>query len=80
MKTTLALLAALIGTGLCNFATAADVDAKRISESVRVLASDEFEGRSPGIAAELANSRRWPQWRTDSEFNSLRQRSDAERR
>jgi Zn-dependent M28 family amino/carboxypeptidase len=32
------------------------------------------------IGAELANSRRWPQWRRDSEFNQVRQQSSAERR
>jgi len=32
------------------------------------------------IGAELANSRRWPQWRRDSEFSQVRQQSSAERR
>jgi Zn-dependent M28 family amino/carboxypeptidase len=31
------------------------------------------------MASDLANSRRWPQWRTDSEFHSLRERSRQER-
>lgn len=32
------------------------------------------------IGSELANSRRWPEWRADSEFNTVRRRSDAQRR
>jgi Zn-dependent M28 family amino/carboxypeptidase len=31
------------------------------------------------IATELANSRRWPQWRPDSEFGAIRKRSAKER-
>lgn len=31
------------------------------------------------IASELANSRRWPQWRRDSEFHAIRERSARER-
>lgn len=31
------------------------------------------------IGKELANSRRWPQWRTDSEFNAVRNESSADR-
>ncbi|WP_116811940.1 M28 family metallopeptidase [Steroidobacter cummioxidans] len=55
MKTTLACLAALIGvtsfTAVCAD-SAASVDPKRLSEIVRVLASDEFEGRAPGTQGE----------------------------
>src|SRR5687768_371250 len=52
MKTTFIVCAALIGTPMFN-ATAADaVEPKRLSEIVRVLASDEFEGRAPGTAGE----------------------------
>ena len=52
MKTTFIMCAALIGTPMFN-ATAADaVEPKRLSEIVRVLASDEFEGRAPGTAGE----------------------------
>jgi hypothetical protein len=32
------------------------------------------------IGKELANSRRWPQWRADSEFSAVRRQSNAERR
>lgn len=32
------------------------------------------------IGSELANSRRWPQWRKDSEFNSVRMESARDRR
>jgi Zn-dependent M28 family amino/carboxypeptidase len=32
------------------------------------------------IGAHLANSRRWPQWRSDSEFNAVRRQSNGERR
>ena len=31
------------------------------------------------LAGELANSRRWPQWRPDSEFHLIRKRSDNDR-
>lgn len=52
MKTTFIVCAALIGTPMFA-ATAADaVEPKRLSEIVRVLASDEFEGRAPGTAGE----------------------------
>lgn len=57
MKTTFVMCAALIGTPLIGTpmlsAAAADaVEPKRLSEIVRVLASDEFEGRSPGTEGE----------------------------
>lgn len=52
MKTTLVICAALFGTTLSGIASAESVDPKRLSEIVRVLASDEFEGRSPGTAGE----------------------------
>lgn len=53
MKTLFAMCAALIGTALCSAASANDAVApKRLSEIVRVLASEEFEGRSPGTAGE----------------------------
>ena len=32
------------------------------------------------IGNELANSRRWPEWRSESEFNAIRRQSDAQRR
>jgi len=32
------------------------------------------------IGKELANSRRWPQWRNDSEFKAVREESNAQRR
>jgi Zn-dependent M28 family amino/carboxypeptidase len=52
MKTTFIVCAALIGTPIFS-ATAADaVEPRRLSEIVRVLASDEFEGRAPGTAGE----------------------------
>lgn len=31
------------------------------------------------IGGDLANSRRWPQWRSDSEFHSIRARSNSDR-
>src|SRR3990170_2844977 len=52
MNMTNALAAALIGTALCSTAQCEAVDPKRLSEHVRVLASDEFEGRSPGTPGE----------------------------
>lgn len=58
MKTPLACLAAVIaitsfGVASADSADSADpVDPKRLSEIVRVLASDEFEGRAPGTAGE----------------------------
>jgi Zn-dependent M28 family amino/carboxypeptidase len=52
MKMNFACLAALIGTVLCNAASADSVEPKRLSEAVRVLASEEFEGRAPGTAGE----------------------------
>jgi Zn-dependent M28 family amino/carboxypeptidase len=52
MKMTLALCAALIGTTLCSTADCEAVEPKRLSDIVRVLASDEFEGRSPGTPGE----------------------------
>jgi Zn-dependent M28 family amino/carboxypeptidase len=42
----------LIATALCNTASSEAVEPKRLSEIVRVLASDEFEGRSPGTPGE----------------------------
>ena len=52
MKTILVMSATLLATLLCDFARSADVEPKRLSEIVRVLASDEFEGRGPGTAGE----------------------------
>ena len=52
MKTTFVTYAALLGTTLFGTAAAENVDPKRLSEIVRVLASDEFEGRSPGTEGE----------------------------
>lgn len=52
MKTPLVLCAALIGTTLCSVASSEGIEPKRLSEIVRVLASDEFEGRSPGTEGE----------------------------
>jgi Zn-dependent M28 family amino/carboxypeptidase len=53
MKTIPFLSALLIGTTVFAAASfAADVDPKRLSDIVRVLASDEFEGRSPGTQGE----------------------------
>lgn len=52
MKSTLVAYAALLGVSLFNTASAATVEAQRLSEIVRVLASDEFEGRSPGTEGE----------------------------
>lgn len=43
---------ALIGTGTFSTAAAEAVDPKRLSDTVRVLASDEFAGRSPGTEGE----------------------------
>ena len=51
-KMTVALSAILIGTAVCSAAWSESVDPKRLSEIVRVLASDEFEGRAPGTAGE----------------------------
>lgn len=51
MKLTL-LAAALIGTVAFSGASSESVDPKRLSDIVRVLASDEFEGRSPGTPGE----------------------------
>jgi Zn-dependent M28 family amino/carboxypeptidase len=51
MKLTL-LAAALIGTVAFSTASSEAVDPKRLSDIVRVLASDEFEGRSPGTPGE----------------------------
>jgi Zn-dependent M28 family amino/carboxypeptidase len=53
MKTISFINVLLIGTSLFGAASvAADVDPKRLSDIVRVLASDEFEGRSPGTQGE----------------------------
>jgi Zn-dependent M28 family amino/carboxypeptidase len=52
MKTTLAICAALIGTTVFSAAWSAGVEPKRLSETVRILASDEFQGRSPGTEGE----------------------------
>lgn len=52
MKTSFACLAALIAIGSSGAADAESADPKRLSEIVRVLASDEFEGRAPGTAGE----------------------------
>src|SRR5688572_32160739 len=52
MKMTLALAAVLIASTLSSTAASESVDPKRLSEIVRVLASDEFEGRAPGTAGE----------------------------
>jgi hypothetical protein len=52
MKMTLTLAAVLIGTASHSAASAEAIQPKRLSEIVRVLASDEFEGRSPGTAGE----------------------------
>ncbi|MFC4312762.1 M28 family peptidase [Steroidobacter flavus] len=52
MKTRLVCLATLIGTVVFSGASADAVDAKRMSDAVRVLASDEFEGRAPGTPGE----------------------------
>jgi Zn-dependent M28 family amino/carboxypeptidase len=63
MKHSLILLACLILLAACAkdrpsaavetvIAEAASISAERISEHVRVLASDEFEGRAPGTAGE----------------------------
>lgn len=52
MKKNLACFATLIGCVLCSAAAADEVDVKRMSDVVRVLASDEFEGRAPGTEGE----------------------------
>ena len=52
MKTSLACLAALIVIGSISAVRADSADPKRLSEIVRVLASDEFEGRAPGTPGE----------------------------
>lgn len=52
MKTPIACLAALVALTSFSAAGADSVDPKRLSEVVRVLASDEFEGRAPGTAGE----------------------------
>ena len=39
-------------TGAPPATETARIDAARLSEHVRVLASDEFEGRAPGTAGE----------------------------
>jgi Zn-dependent M28 family amino/carboxypeptidase len=52
MKTTLIMCAAMLGTSLFNSASSATVETQRLSEIVRILASDEFEGRSPGTEGE----------------------------
>jgi Zn-dependent M28 family amino/carboxypeptidase len=43
---------ALLGASLSNTASSASVEPKRLSEIVRTLASDEFEGRGPGTEGE----------------------------
>lgn len=52
MKKTLMMCAVLFAAALLDTASAAAVEAQRLSEIVRILASDEFEGRSPGTAGE----------------------------
>jgi Zn-dependent M28 family amino/carboxypeptidase len=52
MKTPTAGLAALIALVSFSAVGADAVDPKRLSEIVRVLASDEFEGRAPGTEGE----------------------------
>ncbi|MDY6946384.1 MAG: M28 family metallopeptidase [Pseudomonadota bacterium] len=52
MKTPLVICAALLGTAAFDAAPAASVEPKHLSATVRILASDEFEGRSPGTAGE----------------------------
>lgn len=52
MKSTLTLAAAVLGTVVLNTAWSETVDPKRLSDVVRALASDEFEGRSPGTPGE----------------------------
>ncbi|MET0533364.1 MAG: M28 family metallopeptidase [Steroidobacter sp.] len=52
MKKTLVLCVALIGATLSGPSWSESVDPKRLSEIVRVLASDEFEGRAPGTEGE----------------------------
>lgn len=52
MKKSLALGLGLIGTLLAGTAGSAEIEPKRLSEIVRVLASDELEGRSPGTPGE----------------------------
>jgi Zn-dependent M28 family amino/carboxypeptidase len=54
---TLALVAALLAVAACTSAAPSAtetvrIDAAQLSEHVRVLASDEFEGRAPGTAGE----------------------------
>jgi len=51
-KMTVALSAILIGAAVCSAARSESVDPKRLSEIVRILASDEFEGRAPGTPGE----------------------------
>jgi hypothetical protein len=52
MKPPIACLAALIALTSFSAVGADSVDPKRLSEIVRVLASDEFEGRAPGTIGE----------------------------
>ena len=52
MKTTIALFATLLAAAAFSTASSESVDPRRLSDIVRTLASDEFEGRSPGTAGE----------------------------
>jgi Zn-dependent M28 family amino/carboxypeptidase len=52
MKTQLACFVALIGAVVGNGVSAEGVEPKRLSETVRILASEEFEGRAPGTPGE----------------------------
>ena len=51
MKYTL-IIAALLSAGVVHAATGPEFDAKRLSQDVKVLSSDKFEGRGPNTAGE----------------------------
>ena len=51
MKHTL-LIASLLAAGLAQAATGPEFSPQKLSHDVKVLASDEFEGRGPNTAGE----------------------------
>jgi len=46
------IIAALLSAGMVHAATGPEFDAKRLSQDVKVLSSDKFEGRGPNTAGE----------------------------
>ena len=47
-----ALIAALSASAALAAETSGSIDSERLSQTVKVLASDEFQGRAPGTAGE----------------------------